>query len=239
MFETACAIPPVDRPRSAGFRASTNFLGISPAHLSLARTGVKQFPIRAARRAAPLALLSLALFSTGCLFQKKQARVYVPPPPPRPLNVAKLKPPPIFDPPELAVEIVDTSQDLEVAGSGITAFPPPPRPAPVARRPPPAKPAVAPPAAIETPPSPRIAQIFTPEQLRENNRILDESLDRVQKALEALGKRNLNAAQQDRVALIRDFQMQARQAREEDLVTAVSLAKHADILAKDLLDRLP
>jgi len=28
-------------------------------------------------------------------------------------------------------------------------------------------------------------------------------------------------------------------AREEDLMTAVSLAKHADLLAKDLLDRLP
>jgi hypothetical protein len=139
----------------------------------------------------------------------------------------------------MAVEIVDTSQDLEVTGSGITAFPPPPAPAPAARRPPPSKPAVAPPAAIETPATPRIAQIFTPEQLRENNRILDESLARVQKALETLGKRNLNAEQKNRVAQIRDFQTQARQAREEDLVTAVSLAKHADLLAKDLLDRLP
>jgi len=137
------------------------------------------------------------------------------------------------------METVETSQELAVLDPGIVAFPPPPRPAPATRRPPPAKPAAAPPAAIETPATPRIAQIFTPAQLRENNRILDESLDRVERALEALGKRNLNTEQKDRVAQIRDFQKQAKQAREEDLVTAVSLAKHADLLAQDLLNRLP
>jgi hypothetical protein len=194
-------------------------------------------PRRAGFRACA-AILSLALVSTGCLFQKKQARVFVPPPP-KPPKTVNLKLPPVLDAPDLVVETVDPSPELAAISSGITEFPPPQ--SPPARRPPPAKPkpVVAPPAAIEAPTTPRIAQIFTPEQLRENNRILDESLERVQKALEALGKRNLTAEQKDRVEQIRDFQMQAKQAREEDLMTAVSLAKHADLLAKDLLDRLP
>jgi hypothetical protein len=57
--------------------------------------------------------------------------------------------------------------------------------------------------------------------------------------LDGVAKRNLTAEQRNRVAQIRDFQTQAKQARVEDLVTAVSLAKHADLLAKDLLDSLP
>jgi len=32
---------------------------------------------------------------------------------------------------------------------------------------------------------------------------------------------------------------QAEQTREQDLVTAVNLARRADLLAKDLLERLP
>jgi hypothetical protein len=184
------------------------------------------------------AVLGLAFFSTGCLFQKKQqARRFIPPPP-RPSTTAEVKLAPVLDPPELVVETVETSSELAVIGPGIEPFPPPPPPAPVARRPSPAKPA-APPAAIETPATPKIGQIFTPEELKENNRTLDESLDRVQRALEVLGKKSLNAEQRDRVGQIRELQMQARQMRGEDLEAAVSLARHADLLAKDLLDHLP
>jgi hypothetical protein len=98
---------------------------------------------------------------------------------------------------------------------------------------------VAPAAAVETPaPTPRLAQIIPPDLAREYRKALDESLNHVQNALDMLGKRNLTAEQRDAVEGIRDFQMQAKQAREDDLVTAVSLAKRADSLAKDLLDRL-
>ncbi len=38
---------------------------------------------------------------------------------------------------------------------------------------------------------------------------------------------------------IRTFQKQAEQAREQDLVTAVSLARRAEVLAQDLVGRLP
>src|ERR1700677_462401 len=53
------------------------------------------------------AVVSLALFNTGCLFHKKQqARVFVPPPPRR-LNTANLKLPPVSDAPDIVVEDVD------------------------------------------------------------------------------------------------------------------------------------
>jgi hypothetical protein len=61
----------------------------------------------------------------------------------------------------------------------------------------------------------------------------------VQRALDGVARKNLTAEQRNRVMQIRDFQTQAKQARVDDLVTAVSLAKHADGLAKDLLDSLP
>jgi hypothetical protein len=200
-------------------------------------------PIERSRGAgswACAAVLALALFSTGCLFQKKpRARVFIPPPVQRakPINMNL---PPVLEPPDLVVVAAVGSENAPVViGTGITELPPPPPAPPAARRPQPVKPAATPPAAVEPPATPRIAQIFTPEQLRENNKILDEMLERVQRALDTFAKKNLTAEQRNRVAQIRDFQTQAKQARVEDLVTAVSLAKHADSLAKDLLDRLP
>jgi hypothetical protein len=209
MFEPSCAIS-VDRLKGNRFRAC-------------------------------VALFSLSLFTTGCLLQKKQARVFHYPPAPRP-SPGSSKPPPILDPPELPViATVNTTQELaSLIGTGVWEFPPPPPPTPTPRRPPPVKPTTpAPPAAVEAAPTtPRIAQLFTPDQLRENVKIYDDSLGQVQNALDAIGKRNLTADERERVAQIRDFVRQAKQAREEDLMTAVSLAKRADSLAKDLLDRL-
>lgn len=138
----------------------------------------------------------------------------------------------------MALVTANTSNELVIIGSGVTEFPPLPRPAPPARRPPPPKPAATQPAAIEPPATPKLAQIFSPDQRREYNKILDASLERVQTELEALAKRNLSKEQKDQVERIREFQTQAKQAREDDLVTAVSLAKRADQLAQDLLDRL-
>ena len=86
---------------------------------------------------------------------------------------------------------------------------------------------------------PRLGQIFTAEQVREYNRSLDENLDRVKKALNNLAGKKLNPEQTEVVNRIRTFQVQAEQAREQDLVTAVSLARRADLLAQDLLKRLP
>lgn len=91
----------------------------------------------------------------------------------------------------------------------------------------------------ETLPPPRLAQIFTPEQMRENTKALDESLDKVNREVTQLEGKNLNAEQKETVERIKTFRKQAEQVREQDLMTAVILAKRAEVLAKDLLEHLP
>ena len=86
---------------------------------------------------------------------------------------------------------------------------------------------------------PKLGQIFTADQLREYNRSLDESLDRVRRVLGSVAGKNLNPELAQIVGRIQTFQKQAEQAREQDLVTAVNLARRADLLAQDLVKRLP
>jgi len=64
-------------------------------------------------------------------------------------------------------------------------------------------------------------------------------LDRVARELAIVEGKNLTADQKETAERIRTFRKQAEQAREQDLLTAVSLARRADLLAKDLLERLP
>jgi hypothetical protein len=119
--------------------------------------------------------------------------------------------------------------------------PEPPKPTPPARRSaPPARAVTAPPQPpAEQPPTPRLGQIFTANESREYNRELNEKLERVRKNLAILAGKNLNGEQVEIVNRIRTFQIQAEQAREQDLVTAVNLARRADLLAQDLIERLP
>jgi hypothetical protein len=183
-------------------------------------------------------ILALSLGSTSCWFRKSTPpRVFVPPPPAARPPVATvqpdLPPPPEIDMPEDAVTV-----------EGIpAAMPPaePPPPAPPRRTPPPVRVNVQPPAAVppEAPPAPRLGQIFTAEQLREYNRAVDESLASVRRVLGRVAGRNLNPELTDIVSRIQTFQKQAEQARDQDLVTAVNLARRADLLAQDLVKRLP
>jgi hypothetical protein len=114
---------------------------------------------------------------------------------------------------------------------------PAPRPArpPVANIPKPVPPPVENPPA----PAPKLAQILTPDEARRNNQELDQSMDRVRRALAMVGNRNLSPELKDVVERVRTYLSQAEQTREQDLVTAVNLARRADLLAKDLLERLP
>lgn len=185
------------------------------------------------------ALLAAMLLTTGCgLFPKKQVRAYYVPPPvvhpaPPPLKLSDAQPPQL----ELETEIIDLT-DL---APEVVLTPPPPPVRPVKPRPPVVstpKPTPAP-VTPEGPPSPKLALMLPAEQLRAYNSELDSILDRDQKALEAMARKNLTADQRDRMAQVRELLAQARQAREQDLVTAVDLARRADTLAKDLLDRLP
>ncbi len=177
------------------------------------------------------------LCASAC--HKTMPRVFVPPAIHHPVP-APPKLPANQDPPLLAAADLMAVPDLDLgsptADIGVPPQPPPPpRPrSPIVTGPKPAPPPAAPEA-----PAPKIVQLFPAEQQRAYNRELDDILERDQRALEALARKNLDADQRDRMAQIHELLTQAKQAREQDLVTAVNLARRADTLAKDLLDRLP
>jgi hypothetical protein len=181
--------------------------------------------------AAPrLLLLGCLLVCSGCWFQKAKPVAFTPPPPHPP---AKLGPAPeLPGPPEVEVDLA-TNQSPELPPD-IPDLPEPPKPKPS----PPKPPVIAGPKVPQTlpdiPAAPKLGQIFTPEQIREYNKDLDENLDRVRKALTALARKRLNPDDAITVERIRTFLKQAEEARKDDLVTAVQLAKRADALAKDL-----
>jgi hypothetical protein len=190
-------------------------------------------------------IVALSLASTSCLRHTASLppRAFTPPPtrtwPPLPDTT---KPPRLPEappietdqasivPPHLPFITPDTMPELPEAPKRVTRRIAPPA---VAPKPPAAN---APPEAA-TPP--KLAQMFTAEELRDNTRALDESLDRVNRALVIVEGKNLTAEQKEIAERIRTFRKQAEQAREQDLLTAVSLARRADLLAKDLLERLP
>jgi len=188
-----------------------------------------------------IGIFALSLASSSCLRQKTQARAFTPPPVRAQPTVPDVAPK-LPEAPQIAVDAASIVPPLLPETPDLTAEIPD-APKRVARRPAPAvaapKPAAQGPVAPETPVTPQLAQIFTPEELRENTRALDESLDRVNRALVSLEGKNLSPEQKEIAERIRTFRKQAEQAREQDLLTAVSLARRADLLAKDLLERLP
>ncbi len=185
-------------------------------------------------------ILALSLGSSSCWFSKPKriVRVYVPPP-------AKPKPPLPAEVPDVAAPVgieagINTKSEAEIPpelSTSLPVIPPPPPPVTRAKPRPTSPPPPAPPP--DSPPPPRLGQIFTAEQLREYRRNLDESLERVRKVLVTVVGKNLNRDLTEMVGRIQTFQRQAGQARETDLVTAVNLARRADLLAQDLLKRLP
>lgn len=161
-------------------------------------------------------------------------------------------PPPPYAPPQAAPVIIASTlpgpPDIGIDPSATEPPPisatmppeleppkPPPPPPRAAAPPKPAAPAPAP----EQPAPPALVQIFTAQEAREYTRALNQSLDIVEKDLKILASKTLNAEQSDSVNRIRTFQKQAEQARDQDLVTAVSLARRAEVLAQDLIGRLP
>ena len=176
---------------------------------------------------------------------RRQARVFVPPPPrPKP---APQPVPVIAEAPKVAVDanlgpVPPVPADLGDVPILTEATLGPPPPAPVKRPPvaPPKVQAVAPPPeAPPAVPAPKLGQIFTPEEQRQYSQALADSFARVDSALARLEGKRLTEEQVETADRIRTFRKQAEQAREQDLVTAVSLARRADLLAKDLLGRLP
>jgi hypothetical protein len=172
--------------------------------------------------------------TSSCVFHKAP-RVFTPPPvsakAPEPIPPAAL----IALPPQVAFEpvVYDFPRQTDPS-SRLPELPVPraPRP-PVATVPRPV-PSEPPPAA-----APKLAQILTPEESRRNTQELQQYTERVNRALAMVAGKNLTAEQKDIADRVRTYLLQAEQAREQDLVTAVNLARRADLLAADLLERLP
>jgi hypothetical protein len=183
------------------------------------------------------AILVLSALSSSCWFQKKPVAFTPPPPkeqPKIPTEAVMLPGPPmIAGNPNLPPVVPFSVQMGNVDVSG----PPAPKDAPH-RNTVPTPTRTTPPAVADPPTPPRLGPVFTADQRRAYTRTLDESLDRVRRALEFLSTKNLTAEQAAARDKVSTFQKQAEQAREQDLVLAVNLAHNADVLAKDLVARV-
>ena len=167
-----------------------------------------------------------------------QARVFTPPPA-RPWPVIVEAAPPLLESPRIEVDIASIAPP-QLPGVPDLTTEIPEAPKRIERRPVPTVIAPKPPSTGAPPTvAPRLSQILTPAEQRENNRTLDESLNRVNRVLTIVEGKNLTPSQREIADRIRTFRKQAEQVREQDLLTAVSLARRADLLAKDLLEHLP
>jgi hypothetical protein len=180
--------------------------------------------------------LLASLGTSSCWFRRSPRAFNPPPVAARPAPV--LPPaPPLLVPQESSTPVLASLPPAPLVALDLPPPPAPPKP----------RVASAPKSAAQTQPQEpvepakalRLGQIFTQEQQREYNRTIDESLERVRQNLEKIAAKRLTADQSREAESIRTFQRQAEQAREQDLLTAVNLARRADLLAKDLLQRLP
>jgi hypothetical protein len=87
-------------------------------------------------------------------------------------------------------------------------------------------------------PAPRLGDILTPEQERQYNSAIDQSLARTQSSLGVIANRKLTKEQQGVVVQIQSFVQQAQTTRKSNLAAARSLAERADVLARDLVGSL-
>lgn len=177
-----------------------------------------------------------SLFTSACWPNKEKPRSF------RPLPIAAKVPvsvpPPEFPaPPEL--QEVSSLDQPRLEGSLPQFAPPPAARATSSPKPSSAKPTASQqPAVAEAPPAAepiQLGQVFTPAQIGEYTHVLDEILPRVKGMLNTFAGKNLNKDDQLTVDSIRNFVTLAEQKqRDKDLAAAVSLAKRADSLAKDL-----
>jgi hypothetical protein len=173
---------------------------------------------------------------TSCGFHKAP-RAFSPPFVTAKAPAPILPAPEIAAPPELAFEPVVFDFPRQTDPGSRFPAPPPARAtrAPVANLPKPQ------PAPNETPAAPalRLSQTLTPEEFRRNTQDLEKYTESVKSLLAKVTGKKLTADEKDIAERVQTYLTQAEQARDQDLVTAVNLARRADLLAKDLVARLP
>jgi hypothetical protein len=186
-------------------------------------------------RASFVLLLGL---ETSC--HRKQVAVPLPPPPAENQPAAATPQPSATTPDTPGTT---THPALEPTAPYQTNKPPQPPPQPAKK---PARSATAPVAApaapasapatppAPAPPPPKLGDILTPDEQRQYNASIDQSLSRAQASLNSIAGRQLNKDQQAEVEQIRNFMQQAQATRNPDPAGARSLAARAEVLARDL-----
>jgi hypothetical protein len=173
---------------------------------------------------------------------KKQVVVPLPPPPAassQPAATGQAAPAPDTSTPQPGSATTNTTQTAPYQVNK-----PAPAPAPAARKtsrpaapqspqsPATTAPAPATPAAPV--PAPQLVDVVPPDQQRQLNTAIDQSLSRAQSSLAGIANRELNKDQQALAEQIRKLMQQAQASRGADLPGAKSLAERAEVLAKDL-----
>lgn len=180
----------------------------------------------------------LLLLEPAC--RRKQVAVPVPPPPapisqphssdqpttPAPDSSAKPAGPaaPSSNPQQSPYQVNKPAQPPPAAPRKASRSTAPPSTPPGAPAPSPAPPAQA----------PVLGDIVTPDQQRQLNAAIDQSLSRAQASLASIANKELSKDQQALVEQIRNIIQQAQGVRSSDLPGAKSLAERAEVLAKDL-----
>ena len=113
-------------------------------------------------------------------------------------------------------------------------MPPPPRKASRSASAPTPVPARASQPASSDPP--QLVDIVTPDQQRQLNSAIDQSLSRAEASLANVAKRELSSEQKSLLEQIRSMIRQAQDSRRSDLPGAKSLAERAEVLATDLVE---
>jgi hypothetical protein len=168
--------------------------------------------------------LLLILAASGIACRKKTLTILPPPAPPAtstPATPMEQPPPaPTVPPPALPQP----------------TLPPPPEEAVQPKKPPrrPSR-AAAPAAPAKIPNQPlRLGEMLTPEQERQYNSAMDQSLQRAEANIARVSKRQLSKEQQGVVIQVQSFIEQAQSTRKTNLTAAKSLAERADVLAREL-----
>ena len=133
-------------------------------------------------------------------------------------------------PPPSPYQVNKPAQQPAPAPRKASRSPPVPATSPTTQANTPASPGPAP-APVQPP---VLGDIVTPDQQRQLNAAIDQSLSRAQASLSSIGNRELNKDQQGLVEQIKNIMQQAQSSRSSDLPGAKSLAERAEVLAKDL-----
>jgi hypothetical protein len=191
-------------------------------------------------RALSLVVL-LATFASGC--RKRNVAVPAAPlpapaapaetaPAPAPLPAASTPPPATATQPQNPPSPEDANQKNRQPQPQTPQPQPTPPQAP--QNPPPRRPN----GPAQPNPAPRLGDILTPQQERQYNTAIDQSLARAQSSLGSIANRQLTKEQQGVVTQIQGFIQQAQATRKSNLPAARSLAERAEVLARDLAGSL-